>query len=515
MSEKWDAIVIGSGIGGMTAATLLAMAKKKVLLLERHTVPGGFSHTFKRKGFEWDVGVHYVGQMQNPNSILKKIFDYITEGELKWSPLGEIYDEARILGKSYSFYSDFERHQKNLISLFPEEADAIKNYFKLVRSAAGSGPWFFGEKTMPWFLSCTLGKLLRWRFERFASKTTDEVLRSLTSNEELRSVLLTQCGDYGHSPDRSSFAIHAAVVSHYLDGASYPVGGAASIPDLTLKVFKRFGGSLRVKSDVREILTKDGRVTGVQLATGEIVNSPVVISNAGFRNTFSKLVNLNSVPTRVRDRLQSALSKTEPSTAHLCLYVGLDASDEQLKLPKNNIWVYDTRVLSEQQKSALTYISFPSAKDSAWKLQHPHKATVQVIRGADFSEVSAWKDEKWPRRNENYLELKRRWTEELKAKLLRELPHLEKHIVYTELSTPLSTLHFAGYSEGEIYGLSHTPSRFANRALRPQTPIKGLILTGQDIVTVGVGGALYSGVLAATVALKKSVIVRILAKRPL
>ncbi|MBY0414027.1 MAG: NAD(P)-binding protein, partial [Bdellovibrionales bacterium] len=78
-SIKWDAIVIGSGVGGMTSATLLAKAGKKVLMLERHYVPGGFTHTFTRKGCEWEVGVHYVGQVENPNSILRKIFDYVSD----------------------------------------------------------------------------------------------------------------------------------------------------------------------------------------------------------------------------------------------------------------------------------------------------------------------------------------------------------------------------------------------------------------------------------------------------
>ena len=101
------------------------------------------------------------------------------------------------------------------------------------------------------------------------------------------------------------------------------------------------------------------------------------------------------------------------------------------------------------------------------------------------------------------------------SKLLNELPHLEDKIAFTELSTPLSTRHFSNYQHGEIYGLEHTPARFASRWLRPNSPLKGLYLTGQDIVTVGVGGALYSGVLAATAILKKSVILRILTNRRL
>ncbi|MBY0416241.1 MAG: hypothetical protein K2Q18_18855, partial [Bdellovibrionales bacterium] len=116
-------------------------------------------------------------------------------------------------------------------------------------------------------------------------------------------------------------------------------------------------------------------------------------------------------------------------------------------------------------------------------------------------------------RGAEYLEFKEQLTQKLTLKLLKALPHLKGRISYSELSTPLSTQHFMNYSQGEIYGLEHTSARFALSFLRPSTPIKGLYLTGQDIVSVGVGGALYSGVLAATKVLNKSVILRILFNR--
>ena len=85
LAETWDAIVIGSGIGGLTAAVLLGMhAGKRVLVLERHYVPGGFTHTFHRPGYEWDVGLHYIGQMQDENSAERRAFDHLTEGKVRW-----------------------------------------------------------------------------------------------------------------------------------------------------------------------------------------------------------------------------------------------------------------------------------------------------------------------------------------------------------------------------------------------------------------------------------------------
>src|SRR5580704_10557961 len=88
VADQWDAIVIGSGIGGLAAAALLAKhGGKRVLVLERHYVAGGFTHTFHRPGYEWDVGVHYVGQVQDAASPLRRIFDRLTDGRLKWNPM--------------------------------------------------------------------------------------------------------------------------------------------------------------------------------------------------------------------------------------------------------------------------------------------------------------------------------------------------------------------------------------------------------------------------------------------
>jgi all-trans-retinol 13,14-reductase len=216
--------------------------------------------------------------------------------------------------------------------------------------------------------------------------------------------------------------------------------------------------------------------------------------------------------------------KIASSTAHVCLYVGLDSSDKALAIPKNNFWIYETYDFSaslerfRQDPTAalpLVYISFPSAKDPLRDQQNGGRATVQVMAAYDFEAVKKWKDRAWGQRGDEYDQIKNDLKQKLTAALIKVLPQIEGHIAYSELSTPLSTRHFMNYQSGEIYGLEHTPARFALRSLRPQTRIKGLFLTGQDVVTVGVAGALYSGVLTATTILKKSVIMRILFNLPL
>ena len=208
------------------------------------------------------------------------------------------------------------------------------------------------------------------------------------------------------------------------------------------------------------------------------------------------------------------LTQVKPSVSHLCLYVGLNKSDAELNLPKWNYWVYNSNKLDDDherhlndaaQEPPLYYISFPSAKDPDWQQgAEPNTATIQIIVACSYDKLKKWEESKWMKRGEEYLQFKEKNKEIMLRKLFEIAPQVKDHIDYCELSTPLSTKHFTNYSAGEIYGLEHTPARFRLNWLRPQSPIKNLFLTGQDTLTVGVGGALFSGVITASTILKKN-----------
>ena len=120
-----------------------------------------------------------------------------------------------------------------------------------------------------------------------------------------------------------------------------------------------------------------------------------------------------------------------------------------------------------------------------------------------YSWVKKWEGTEWKRRSKDYEAFKEEMAQRLMEVLFEQHPQLRGKITHYELSTPLTTQHFAGYQHGEIYGIDHTPERFKMRALRPQTPIAGLYLTGQDIATCGVAGGLFGGVLCAASVLQK------------
>ena len=129
LGDTWDVIVIGSGIGGLTAAVLLSVhGGKRVLVLERHYAMGGFTHTFRRPGYEWDVGLHYIGQVQDDTSSVRRAFDHVTEGKVQWNAMPEVYDRIIVDGQTFDLTRGLEQYREGMKRYFPGEVRAIDRY---------------------------------------------------------------------------------------------------------------------------------------------------------------------------------------------------------------------------------------------------------------------------------------------------------------------------------------------------------------------------------------------------
>ncbi len=516
--DSYDAIVIGSGMGGLTAAALLAKhGGQKVLVLERHYTAGGFTHVFRRPGYEWDVGVHYVGRVNDARHPERAAFDHLTEGRLQWHPMPDVYDRIQIAGRSYDFPTGLERFRAQMIAYFPSEAPAIDRYLAAVHACVRSSGRYFVEKALPAPVAKLIGPLLRSRFLRYADRTTGEVLQKFTHNQELIAVLTGQWGDYGLPPGQSSFAMHAIIAHHYFEGASYPVGGASEIAAEIAPLIERAGGRIVVSAEASEILVDaGGRATGVRMADGRELHARTIISDAGAVNTFTRLL-----PAKLSAGA-GALAEIRgipASMSHLCLYVGLKRGAGEPDFNATNLWIYDgpdhdaTLARFEAGPDApfpVLFISFPSAKDPTFEQRYPGRSTIEVVAPVPagcfdrWPGFDQWKDTRWKHRGPAYDELKQKLTARLLEALDRHVPETRGKIDYSELSTPLSTRHFANYQDGEIYGVAAVPRRFRTRAFGARTPVKNLYLTGQDACTLGVGGALFGGVIAASAILRRN-----------
>lgn len=506
LDGAYDAIVIGSGIGGMTAAACLAELGNKVLVLEQHYTAGGFTHSYARNGYEWDVGVHYIGDVGAPHTLTRRLFDFVSNGGLKWAPMDDHFDRIFLGDESFDLVATPTKYRAELLTHFPDDAAAIDEYLRRIATAAGSMRLLTMEKLLPGPAAALVRKLRQWRAPAWLNQTTREVLESLTDNQKLIAVLTGQWGDNGLPPAQSSFIIHSLIARHYLYGGYYPVGGASRMAETIIPQIQKNGGELFTYASVEQILVEAGRAVGVRMADGSEIRSPVVISNAGVFNTFGKLL---PEPVARKSGYLQKLDTVKRSMASLGMYIGLQDTAENLGLPKTNYWLYPSEDYEgsldrffadpENQTIPLVYISFPSAKDPDFLRKYPGRATIEIVAPGPHDWFAQWADQPWGKRGEEYDALKEKWSQRLLERLYQHFPQLRGKIDYYELSTPLSTDYFCRYETGEIYGLDHDPSRFEQRWLKPKTDIPGLYLTGQDVVTCGVAGAMIGGLATALV----------------
>jgi all-trans-retinol 13,14-reductase len=511
LTEQWDAIVIGSGIGGLTAALLLALhGSKRVLVLERHYEVGGFTHTFRRPGYEWDVGLHYIGQMEDQRGPVRCAFDYMTGGHVRWQAMPEVYDRFIFEGQAFDMVAGLARFRENVKQSFPRESKTIDRYIAAVQKCNRASGLYYAEKAVPAPLAALAGALMRLPYLRWAKRTTREVLEGFTGNQELIGILTGQWGDYGLPPGKSSFAVHATIAEHYFAGGSYPVGGASTIAAAVVPQIEHNGGSVVSGAEVAAVLLEDTKVAGVRMIDGREFRAPLVVSDAGATNTFERL--LPTGPSSL-ESLRNQLRRIPPSSAHLSLYVGLAKSDAMLDLKGGNLWIYPSfdhdanveRFARDMDAPfPVVYISFPSAKDPDFQRRHPGKGTIEAISMIPYETFARWEGTRWKKRGDEYDTLKQHLLNRLRAVLERQVPPVSGNIAHAELSTPVTTRHFMNYGHGEIYGIASTPKRFAIRGLGARTPVRGFYLTGQDVTSLGVVGALFGGVVSASAALGKN-----------
>ncbi|MEM1203838.1 MAG: NAD(P)/FAD-dependent oxidoreductase, partial [Acidobacteriota bacterium] len=363
----WDYVVIGSGMGGLTAAAMLAKLGRRVLVLEQHYVPGGFTHAFTRKGYTWDVGVHAIGEVTQ-HSFPGRLLHRLTDGRLRWGSLGSVYEEFHFPDLRIDFPDSPQAFRNNLVAAFPDEEEAIDRYLALVREVSGGMRSYYLGRAVPRWLG-PVGKLMERSAQEHLNVDVRTVIDGLTDDPRLRAVLTAQWGYYGVSPSRASFAVQALVAKHYLHGGFYPVGGSSSIARELTRTVEDCGGWTRILADVEEIIVRGGRAVGVRLVGGEEILARRVVSAAGVLATVERML-----PASVTEKTWAASARRlTPGPAHVCLYLGFKGDIAREGASGANKWFYGT--WSQEGEEAwrvdgpeigpapVLYCSFPSMKD--------------------------------------------------------------------------------------------------------------------------------------------------------
>ncbi len=505
LSEKltgsWDAIVIGSGMGGMACAAALAKYGARVLIFEQHYVAGGFTHTFTRKGFKWDVGVHCIGEM-GQGDLPGEILRWLSNNEIQMKQMSPIYETFHFPdGFEITFPDSRREFQKNLEKAFPDDKAAIAKYFKLVRDVVRSSKVYFGLKAMPEIVDRVLSKTLFRSGRRYWGITTQEVLDEITDNEKLKTVLTGQWGYYGSLPSESSFGIHALTTRHFWNGGYYPVGGAEVIANSLLKTVGKSGGQICLRSPIEKVIVKNGKAVGVRTVGGDEFFAPKIISATGVNNTVQKLL-----PNEYRQTSWGVeLSSLKQSPSYVCLNLGFEGDILAVGATVSNQWFFKTWSMEDEvwnienpdDEIPIIYLSFPSLKDPHHDPGPKMRNTGEAVTFVPWKAFEKWKNTRRGKRDPDYLEFKKTVEDRILRQLRKLIPAIMDKMVYHELSTPLSASFFTQAPRGAIYGLEATPRRFTSFRLRTRTPIKNFYLAGGDVGTLGVTGAMLGGVLSA------------------
>ena len=417
---------------------------------------------------------------------------------------GYCYDEIVIEDKHYYLRAGEKEFLKEVNKYFPSEINNVIKYLDYVKEVSKKDI-FFSLK----ILQCRpLAKVLSWilskSFFKHTQETALEVVKRYTTNTDLQAFLLGQFGDYGKTPSQESFFLHASIVNHYLNGAWFPKGGSSIIAKNIVPIIEKSGGRVLVRKAVDRIITVNNRAIGVEMINGDQIFAPTVISACGVPNTWKKLVPKELVP-------KSILSKIENlglSCSFTYVFIGMEGSPQELELRSSNIWHWPNKnydqMIEEFHKDPKIapipmFIGFPCSKDSTWNTRYPGKSNAVILTMSRFEEFEEWEHERPGKRSPEYQKLKQQYANRiLEEGLYHYYPKTRGKVVYTEVGSPLTFNHYIGSQKGEVYGLNSKPLRFQHDDwLIPKTHIDGFYITGQDITTLGVTGAMMSGVLTA------------------
>lgn len=503
---KYNIVTIGSGLGGLVSSALLAKRGKKVLLLEQHSIPGGYCTSYERKGFIFNI---------------PSVMNDVKEGEL-YSMLNSLgfYDEiewVEIENFAKYIYPDFEvvmpandlrGCRENLKLAFPSEKSAIDNIFSKIVKLQNDMFLLQQETRSARNIISFVPTLLR--LIKLSKISFYDYLKKFTKNERLITVLSSLSGYVG-LPSKKTPAMSLLMLSGMCYGKSifFPKNGYQAVSDLLAKKILEFGGEIRYNAKVSKILMGDKEAIGVKTEAREEYYGDIIISNADTKKTFFELIGRDNLPYKYSSKIDAH----EPSASGISLHIGtnLDLSQFDLKYGQifyNESWedgnsFYDKTVANEidfekdkiqiglQAPSLLSETLAPKGTYTLHILvapiSHRYMNNFGIING---------------KRGEEYRKIKNKLCDILIRKVEKLIPGLSKSIIVKDLSTPYTFERYTEATNGAWYdGVYSINQKFQKSSAK--TPIKNLYLTGTK--ALGGGGmppALMGGILTVKTILR-------------
>lgn len=478
--SNYDAIIIGSGLGGLSCAAYLAKNGQKVLVLEKHSIPGGYATSFRRGAFNFDATLHMIESVGKGQSMARYF---------EWCGVA---DSIEFLKIKYFMRLIFPEHDFRLpsgnlddvISVletnFPHEKEGIRSLFKEMVQIHDDIMNFLPQTAPMWQQLPTLPFRYKSLFSAM-KKTVKQILDKHLKDEKLKALLFANYCYYGLPPSKVDMYPFIGNVGFWMEGAYYPKGGDQVIPNAFVDLIKRNNGSILLGSEVTSVIVENGRAMGVVTAKGEKYFAKHIVSNVSPIQTFHNLVGEDKVPTK----LLAKIDRMEPSISAFIIYLGLD---ETFKSTLKNtddfeILVSETYNPDEDYKwtsdsnfeKATILITLYSNVDQS--LAKDNKFVASIIQLQTHSYWAKFEAAYNMKNKEEYNKEKDRLANILIRRAEKVIPAMSKHIEVIEIATPLTIKRYTGNFKGALYGWANTTKQFTPMDRTMKIPIKNLYLS--------------------------------------
>ncbi|RFA32966.1 hypothetical protein CAI16_16515 [Virgibacillus dokdonensis] len=499
MSDRYDVVVIGSGLGGLSCGARLSKLGYRVAVFEKHIYPGGYASYFKRKKYLFDVSLHGIGGLakgDDLNQILHAcgVADRITPLQKKYPYSFELNNQV------YDVPQNWKEYNLLLCSLFPEEKQGIHKLFEDLRKFKKEVAFLYTRDVPQWKkgmlfpFKCRL--LMKW-----SNKTVQQVLEGYVSSSDFINIFTVLWSYYGLPPKKlASLYFLIPWLSYHLEGTYYIQGGGQALSKELTEVIKEHGGEVFLRKEVDEIIVKEYKeIFNVKSTKGQEVYANWLVSNTSPYLTL-KLFKEN-FPKELK-KFSKHIDKLTIGTSILQLYLGIKGDPKSVGMNREEIFfVEETDTYTDYQRSISgdyqnVNLSITNYNAMDCTLNEKGRGVI-VVTCLDHIN-------NWPEYSLDYREKKREVTNILLERVEERYPGLKEKIEVMELGTPRTMLRYTSNPNGAVYGFEQTVSQSGIKRLKNQSPLRNLSFVGAWTQPGGgYQGAITSGFLEANRIAKK------------